>query len=778
MTLEGSEENCKDISSNSISSSHMYVQTLNPVRGKMEWKPKPVDYDFKQEVARAAFADMLHDTERNHLYYVGLEAAIKKKRSEGQRVHVLDIGTGTGLLSMMAVRLGADTVTAIEEFDPIANCAEQVTRLNDCWDHINLIRKRSTAVSVGPGPDDDMAERANILVTEVLDTELIGEAAISTYNHAHKHLLTADCEVVPCEATVYVQLVDSDLADRWNRLREISFSTRDGAQVDISPPLETHSTASAGSLALHDLQLSQMKPQWFSVLTKPIPVFKFDFGSGSGGRIPKNEQTVHSAELVTGTNDGNKCSAVFMWWDIWMDPAKTVLLSCAPVWAHPNPKSLPWRDHWMQAIYYPLVRQQPPHDPNDRRVTVVSNHDEFSYWFDVWQGDHASGGDAVAQLPMPHPADAGIHLAVGRTRLGQINSRDRNQKLASALEKLIDTHLQGNLSSSPDLNVLCLSEQSILPVIFGAIYECKAKGVGDRQVAKLYVCSKREGAPEQMHKILEQYFASCDFKHSKLVRIEGDVSELDISQLPDKVDMAIGEPSFSFSLLPWHNLFLWYSVHSLIDFNNSAGDCPTNNTKGGNVTSSSTMKKHMSHGSLMPLKATLWALPVHYHNLWKIRAPVQTTEGFNLQPFDTLIMKASDGCDENVEPHPLWEYPCVALGSPHPLAEFKFTTQIEGMVTETMLPFKTHDDHDLNGMALWMDWHLDDDVTISTGPVETVSFGTDVSWDVHSKQGVHLFPKHRNHIQSSQISPKAVVKANLTFDAAEGDILFDFTVIP
>lgn len=34
-----------------------------------------------------------------------------------------------------------------------------------------------------------MAERANILVTEVFDTELIGEGAIGTFNHAHKCLL-------------------------------------------------------------------------------------------------------------------------------------------------------------------------------------------------------------------------------------------------------------------------------------------------------------------------------------------------------------------------------------------------------------------------------------------------------------------------------------------------------------------------------------------------------------------------------------------------------------
>ena len=51
---------------------------------------------------------------QNHLYYVGLKAAIAKKRSEGQEVHVLDIGTGTGLLAMMAARIGAESVTAIE----------------------------------------------------------------------------------------------------------------------------------------------------------------------------------------------------------------------------------------------------------------------------------------------------------------------------------------------------------------------------------------------------------------------------------------------------------------------------------------------------------------------------------------------------------------------------------------------------------------------------------------------------------------------------------------
>ena len=42
------------------------------------------------------------------------------------KVHVLDIGTGTGLLSMMAATEGVDSITACEEFLPMAACAERV----------------------------------------------------------------------------------------------------------------------------------------------------------------------------------------------------------------------------------------------------------------------------------------------------------------------------------------------------------------------------------------------------------------------------------------------------------------------------------------------------------------------------------------------------------------------------------------------------------------------------------------------------------------------------
>jgi type III protein arginine methyltransferase len=42
-------------------------------------------FDYYQEVARCAFADMLHDTERNRKYSIALKEAILQRKSEGKK---------------------------------------------------------------------------------------------------------------------------------------------------------------------------------------------------------------------------------------------------------------------------------------------------------------------------------------------------------------------------------------------------------------------------------------------------------------------------------------------------------------------------------------------------------------------------------------------------------------------------------------------------------------------------------------------------------------------
>ena len=75
----------------------------------------------------------------------------------------------------------------------MAHCAQDVISHNGCKDKVKLIPKRSTDIKVGI--QEDMKQKANILVTEVFDTELIGEGAISTFNHAHQHLLSVSSKI-------------------------------------------------------------------------------------------------------------------------------------------------------------------------------------------------------------------------------------------------------------------------------------------------------------------------------------------------------------------------------------------------------------------------------------------------------------------------------------------------------------------------------------------------------------------------------------------------------
>lgn len=72
----------------------------------------------------------------------------------------------------------------------MAECAARIIGQNGLSGRIRLVGKRSTALKVGAeDAGGDIPRRCNLLVTEVFDTELIGEGALATFKHAHQHLL-------------------------------------------------------------------------------------------------------------------------------------------------------------------------------------------------------------------------------------------------------------------------------------------------------------------------------------------------------------------------------------------------------------------------------------------------------------------------------------------------------------------------------------------------------------------------------------------------------------
>lgn len=73
--------------------------------------------------------------------------------------------------------------------------------------------------------------------------------------------------------------------------------------------------------------------------------------------------------------------AVFVWWELIMDSDGEIVLSCAPKW-HLNRPNAPWRDHWIQGVYYFYDEVSLK---EDEEVNIVGFHNELSFWFDVNQ---------------------------------------------------------------------------------------------------------------------------------------------------------------------------------------------------------------------------------------------------------------------------------------------------------------------------------------------------------------------------------------------------------
>lgn len=506
---------------------------------------------------------------------------------------------------MMAVKSGADSVTACEAFMPMAICAEKIMKENKMWDKIKLIKKRSTDIILG----EDMEKKANVLVTEVFDTELIGEGAIGIFNHAHKNLLTDDCIVIPSLSRVYAQVVETPQTASWDKPKILA--NLDG-DVLLQTPKEILDCK--GEAGVHDIQLSQLNINTCNFISDPIKIFEFDFMT----KTPTPENRTDITKFKTKSH-GTPYSVLF-WWDLNMDVEGEIVLSCAPCWAHPDFPELsknsatgkpiqnliPWRDHWMQAVYY-IPRPQ-MYSPGEELV-LTSNHDEYSFWFDVSKKEPTSKIER-------YTCNCSFHIANCRSRIGQLNQSLRNKNYIRILEEEI----------SNDSVVLSLSDGSLL-------------GLSTAKMgAKKVICLE---AHRFSRECLESYV-----KFNKLENVQI-IKNLDEIENFEEISNIVAEPYFTTSIVPWDNFYFGTLLNQI---------------KG----------KLNKNVNILPKSARIFAVPVEFLDLHKIRTPLGICEGFDLRIFDKFIDTASELADQVVEAQPLWEYPCKALSGVVEVLEVKF----------------------------------------------------------------------------------------------------------
>lgn len=328
----------------------------------------------------------------------------------------------------------------------------------------------------------------------------------------------------------------------------------------------------------------------FREVAAPTAVFEFDWSG-------KSVISRHEIRNVTVNATQNGMAQVcFMWWVLKMDQEAEIRISCAPHWAHedfyrlknerpsfqPEQNIIPWRDHWMQALYY---IPKPVQIGVGEQLQLKCNRDEFSLWFDVSRivsqdsSDSSESEEIIKKRPM---CTCGFHLALSRTRIGQMNHSLRLKKYQKIFDKALDQQS----------TVLFISEGSLLGLMIAA---SKAKHV--------YILDSNK----YTRRVLQKYI---DFNRFTNVTLYEDLNAADIDW--PTITHIVGEPNFCTTILPWDNFYFGEIVKSVKARCNDSVQ-------------------------ILPQSATIRAVPVEFLDLHKIFAPFKTCESFDLSIFDRVI---------------------------------------------------------------------------------------------------------------------------------------------
>jgi hypothetical protein len=247
---------------------------------------------------------MINDFERNDAYDASLIRAVKPGDL------VLEIGTGSGIVAMMAARAGAGKVVTCEVVPALAEAAVETIARNGYSDKITVVSKKSTRLEVGK----DMPEKADVFVSELINIGMLAPNMLQILSHARRHLVKPEGAIIPAAARVYGALLECPLLAAINPVGKIAGFDMGNFDQFRSP-----------AYAQIDLAAD---PHRF--LSAPFEALDFDF------RVDMATRGVQQI-TITVAEDGILHGVAF-WFDLFMDDTITYQSS-----------SLARSNHWKQA---------------------------------------------------------------------------------------------------------------------------------------------------------------------------------------------------------------------------------------------------------------------------------------------------------------------------------------------------------------------------------------------------------------------------------------------
>lgn len=154
------------------------------------------DYYFDSYAHHAIHEEMLKDEVRTHTY----EMAIKQNSHLFKDKIVLDVGCGTGILSMFAIQAGAKHCYAVD-CSAIVEQAREIVKLNGFEDRITLIRGKVEEIELP-------VEAVEIIVSEWMGYFLLYESMLDTVLFARDKWLVKDGIIFPDKAVMYLTAME------------------------------------------------------------------------------------------------------------------------------------------------------------------------------------------------------------------------------------------------------------------------------------------------------------------------------------------------------------------------------------------------------------------------------------------------------------------------------------------------------------------------------------------------------------------------------------------
>lgn len=218
---------------------------------------KEHDYYFNSYSSHHIHEEMLKDTSRTTAY----QRAIENNPEDFKDKIVLDIGCGTGILSLFAAKAGAKHVYAVDNAE-IALFAREIVKANGYEDKITVFKGKIEEIEF-PFKEGEV----DIIISEWMGYFLLYESMLDCVIWARdKYLNKQTGKMLPDRAQMYIAAIEdseytSDKKAFWNDVYGFDMSIMSSSifkdpVVDTVPPAQIMSDA----CCILDLDLVRMKP--------------------------------------------------------------------------------------------------------------------------------------------------------------------------------------------------------------------------------------------------------------------------------------------------------------------------------------------------------------------------------------------------------------------------------------------------------------------------------------------------------------------------------------